>query len=383
MRIGIDLQCLPTRARELTGISNYAYFLSKYLLRLDSPHKFVFFLPKESPYREELSRGGGETVELPPKSVPFYSAHAVYSRIMNQARLDVLHAPANVLPMFYKRKAIITIHDLTIYHHPEWFPGGQWFSTKYSVPQSIKKADKIIAPSQATAKDLRELFKIPSSKINVIPHGVEERFFREETRVRRQELGDSKGQLPTSNSCILFGGTLEPRKNLVRLVQAYSSLPKDIIDDYDLVIAGTKGWAYEEILLEISNLKLEIRGKVKLLNYVSEEKLPILYKCASVFVYPSLYEGFGLPVLEAMAAGVPVVTSHQVASNMEYGIWNMGGGKALISVDPYSTGDIAKAIVKLIRDSALASQLSSLAKDRARQFTWENTAKRTLEIYLA
>ena len=398
MRIGIDLQCLPTKARELTGISNYAYLLSKYLLRLDTPRKFVFFLPEESSYTQEFQGRGAEIIFLPRKIFPFWTHHVTYVRIIQKAKLDILHGPANTLPLFYEGRSVLTIHDLAIYKHPEWFSGGQWFSTKYLVPRSIEQADKIIVPSEATKRDLMELFHVSGFRVNVIPHGVEERFFRSDERLATsdsEETNRSASGGPIANRYILFVGTLEPRKNLVRLVQAYASLPQDILDRYDLVIAGQKGWKYREAFQAISNLRSAIRNRIKMPGYVSDEELPSLMQNASLFVYPSLYEGFGLPVLEAMAAGVPVVTSHQVARNIEYRISNIGRNSTfhishssqkarfIISVNPYSVSEISQAIQTLIRDNALASQISAAGIQRAGQFTWANTAAETLQVYLA
>ena len=284
------------------------------------------------------------------------------------------------LTLHYGRD-LVTIHDLAIYKHPEWFPGRQWFSTRLVVPQSIEIAGKIIVPSEATKRDLIELFHVSSFKISVIPHGVEERFFQKlETGVGRRELGDklsvTNSKFQTSNSYILFVGTIEPRKNVVRLIEAYSKLPEDITNQYNLVIAGQRGLGFEDVFLEISNLKLEIKSRVKLLNYVPEEKLPILYKRASLFVYPSLYEGFGLPVLEAMASGVPVVTSN--ISSMPEVV-----GEAGLLVNPYSVAEITDAIMEIVRDNAKASQISIAGMRRAAKFNWEDAAKRMLAVYLA
>src|SRR3989344_5645819 len=266
MRIGIDLQVLGQR--EFTGGARYAYNLAKQLLLLGTNHQFVFFLPEDSKVRQEFQGRGAVVITLPDKKLPFVTAHWQYAHLMRRAKLDVLHGPANTLPLFYRGRSILTIHDLAIYKHPEWFPGRQWFSTRLVVPQSIEIAGKIIVPSEATKRDLIELFHVSSFKISVIPHGVEERFFQKlETGVGRRELGDklsvTNSKFQTSNSYILFVGTIEPRKNVVRLIEAYSKLPEDITNQYNLVIAGQRGLGFEDVFLEISNLKLEIKSRVK------------------------------------------------------------------------------------------------------------------------
>jgi len=203
MRIGIDLQVLPRSASEITGVSNYAYLLAKYLLKLDIEHQFVLFVKNRSDLTSELESLGGKLVSLPSQGLAFVLPHVKYARIMEEAGLDLLHGPAFSTPLFYRGKTVITVHDLAIYKHPEWFPGGQWFSTKVLVPRSLKAAEKIITISVSTKKDIMELFGVgPAStrslvgrggdkKISVIPLGVEKDFF--------QELGD-RSQNPVTNS---------------------------------------------------------------------------------------------------------------------------------------------------------------------------------------
>ena len=370
MRIGIDLSVLK---QSRTGIGNYAFNLSQALPKRGSGHEFIFF--------------GG-----PKGAIPFFSRHVSYARQIQKENLDVFHGPANVLPLGFPyltslrratgdisprqgrvagtmTRSVITLHDLAIYRHPEWFPKGQWLATKLIVPATIRKASKIIAPSQATKKDLIELFRVPGEKIIVIPHGVEPRFFK--------ESGISNSQFPILNQFsmskfskpyILFVGTLEPRKNIERIVDAYADLPKDILERYDLVLAGRKGWNDRDILLKIG------KEKIKVLPDITNDQLPELYQNAALFVYPSLYEGFGLPILEAMAAGAPVITSN--TSSMP----EVAAGAA-ITINPLHTGEISGAIEKILRDPALVKQLSEDGVSRARHFTWGETAKRTLSVY--
>ena len=421
MRIGIDCQVL--RQGRYTGIPNYVQNLKASLQKIKTNHEFVFF-------------------DGPKKRIPFWSAHVSYARMIKKANLDVFHGPANSLPLLWnmgdwgnkgnrrKPKTVITVHDLAIYKHPEWFPRGQWLATKIVVPASIRKAQKIIVPSQATKKDLQELFQVADDKIAVIPHGVEERFFSSPViasgtpRGNPNEIASSsaKAQTPRNDKkYILFVGTLEPRKNLGRVIEAYAGLPEEIKNSYELWIAGSSGWNFESII----DNQLSIIDSIKWLGYISDDDLPSLYQNASLFVYPSLYEGFGLPVLEAMAAGVPVVTSkgsameeiirgegleHRVQSNpstlnpIPYGLF----------VDPYSVEEIREAMIRYLsppdyrrtlpsrlrqgydgqasgesykeashssRDNAYSSQISAAGQERARQFTWEETARRTLEVY--
>ena len=405
MRIGIDLQVL--NQKHLTGVPKYALNITRALLQLGTNHQWVLFVPDSaSPLLEFLPTGGGgkergkegkgEIIALPRKRIPFLTAHWQYARIMQKAKLDVLFGPANAVPWFYstspalpstlsrpgegkgRGRTVITLHDLAIYKHPEWFPKGQWFSKKILVPSSIKKAQKIIVPSQATKQDLEGLFPISRGKIEVIAHGVEERFFTPSFSplVRGRLRG---------GDYILFVGALEPRKNVARLIEAYQMLPDEIRAKYELWIGGEGGLGSEKLKVESGKLK----GKIRFLGYVPDEDLPAFYQGAAIFVYPSLYEGFGLPVLEAMAAGRPVITSKGTAmedistsSLPSPGLGRdakQGEVEALVLVDPTSPQEIASAITRLIRDGAYSRQISRAGRELAHNFIWERAAAETLK----
>jgi len=508
MRIGIDLRCIPEDTSQLTGVSNYALMLTKYLLRLETSHHFVLFVRRSlrgvpsggegrrgNPMAREIAsllsvaRNDAEVVRLPDR-VPFYDSHIRAARIIRGQNLDIFHGPAYTLPLFLKSdsntrihpnvsnakdsnssrskysshssvnsrhssRLVITIHDLAIYKHPEWFPEGQWFSTKFLVPRSIKKADRIIVPSQSTKKDLMELFQVSSFKISVVSLGVEERFMKHETHNMKHA---SSFKFQVSKPYILFVGTLESRKNIARLIKAYSQLPQELIEKYDLVIAGGKGWKYEDIYqtarehchceesdlgrttkqshgtaarpvgtrpfdtaqgdLERSrNGRSDKKGKVVFTGPVSSDQLPSLYQNAALFVFPSLYEGFGLPVLEAMAAGIPVITgnisslpevvgsdsntrmhpnvTNKVNLNSNHSRVNSrhsSRSKCAMLVNPYNVSEISEAMKQILftpygaagrsgLDKTEAHRLAKSGVKRARQFTWEKTAKLTLEVY--
>jgi len=210
-------------------------------------------------------------------------------------------------------------------------------------------------------------------------------------QARALRAGNQTSMLQFSKPYILFVGTLEPRKNVSRIVEAYAGLPKDILDKYDLVLAGGRGWNEEmkNVKIKIENDNEKLKNRIKFLDYVDGNDLPSLYQNASLFVYPSLYEGFGLPVLEAMAGGVPVITSN-VSSLPEV------AGETAFFVDPYSVEEIRDAIASvLIRDLAKLSVISparlapgtqvqaggDAGINRARQFTWERTAEKTMRVY--
>ena len=345
MKIGIDLQVL---SQQRTGIGNYAFNLSEALKKLQAPHEFIF-------------------LDGPKSSLPFWSRHISYAREIKKAKLDLFHGLANTIPLGLKRdnrekgmKAVITIHDLAIYKHPRWFPKGQWLSTKLVVPRSIKKADKIIVPSEATKADLQELFKVADSKIAVIPHGVDERFF-----------GNPNDKAQMSKPYILFVGTIEPRKNVQRLIEAYEGLPESIRSDYELKIVGGRGWGDEIKALNGGN-------GVQWVDYVPYEELPALYEHASLFVYPSLYEGFGLPVLEAMAAGTPAIVSTTIVGNFKIPMTN---DQPFETVDPYSVEAITEAMARVLTDEKLRGGMGEKGITLAKHFTWGETARKTVAAY--
>ncbi len=426
MRIGIDLQVLSERR---TGIGNYAFNLVNALLSLNTAHEWVLFAP---PSLTLPTWGREKIVILPEKRIPVWDSQMRYARIMRQEKLDVLHGPANVLPLTYpffvsplawgRKSTVITLHDLAIYKHPEWFPRGQWFATKIVVPQSIKKADKIIVPSQATKHDLQEIFQVREDKIAVIPHGVEERFFRSSViasatpRGNPNEIASSPAstRFPRNDrrtKYILFVGTLEPRKNLPRMIEAYHELSAGLKNEFELWIVGGKGWGEK---FQMANVKFQTEG-IKFLDYVNYDDLPALYQNASLFVYPSLYEGFGLPVLEAMAGGVPVITSkdspmadvftgkfearstkHEANSNdqnpksknslnLEHSNLDIVSDFDIrisdFLVDPYSVQEIRDATEKLLTHAELREKMAKRGKEIAKQFTWDKTARETLLIY--
>ena len=241
---------------------------------------------------------------------------------------------------------------------------------RITLRRAIRRAAAVVAISQATADDLRELVPEADGKVTVTPLAADERFRADvpdaEVRAVRERYG-----LP--ESVVLAIGTIEPRKNFARLVQAYASLPADVREQSGLVLAGKKGWNYEPVFDAIASCDV---GSIVHVDFVPEEDLPALYAAATVFCYPSLYEGFGLPVLEAMQAGVPVVTSN-VSSLPEI------GGDAVRYVDPYETDDLRGALAELLTCDAKREELRRAGRERARAFSWARTAERTWEVLRA
>ena len=380
MRIGIDCRTiLNPQAGEKAGVAYYTYHLVKSLLAIDKVDEFVLFFDHRARgvYKDFLEPNTTIrffTFSRYKKYLPFVYSHILAAVNISREKLDVYHSPANIVPLRYEGKFVVTIHDLAIYREPYAFPSRQGFSIKYLVPKSIHRAKKIIAVSQSTKKDVEEYFQVNPRKIRVIYEGVDHDRF---------SLGDNisdlkkylKDKYRIKKDFILFVGTLEPRKNLIRLLEAFYQLVSrrpDFRNRYQLVLAGQKGWLYEEIFEEIKNRHLE--ELVVIPGYLPQDDLNKFYAVCTLFVYPSIYEGFGLPVLEAMASGKPVITSN-ISSLPEI------AGDAAKLIDPYDIEGISRALEQLLDDEEYRRMLAEKGRERAKRFSWEKCARETLEVY--
>jgi len=293
--------------------------------------------------------------------------------------IDLFHATDFTLPPTTGRtRAVLTIHDLAFEKYPDETMPGMLDFLRRVVPDSARRADHIIAVSEATRRDIVDLYGIPEVKVTAIPHGVSPRFAPDRPQLlllqgEGSQMAKSgvreKYRLPDA-PLILTVGTLQPRKNHVRLIQAFAQIDPDA----RLVIAGGKGWGYDQALAEAARLK--IAERVIFTGFVDDGDLPDLCRAATVFAYPALYEGFGLPVLEAMASGVPVVASN--ASSLPEVV-----GDAGLLVDPLDVAALADALGRALADSALRASLRERGITRAREFTWGRAAQLTREVYRA
>src|SRR5574341_776434 len=281
--------------------------------------------------------------------------------------LDLFHAPDFALPPTLPRtSAVVTVHDLAFERYPAETMPGMLSYLKQMVPRSAHRADRIIAVSEATRQDLIDLYGIAPGKIDVVYHGVTSQFHpprdaAEEARLRERY------RLP-AGPLLLTVGTLQPRKNHRRLVQALARLTHPAA----LVIAGSPGWAYGDVRDEV--MRLNLQRSVRFLEWVDEADLPALYRMATVLVFPSLYEGFGLPVLEAMASGAPVIASR--ASSLPEVV-----GEAGILIDPLDVDALAETIDALLTDEDRRAALRAKGLARAQAFTWQRAAAQTWSIY--
>jgi glycosyltransferase involved in cell wall biosynthesis len=285
--------------------------------------------------------------------------------------IDLFHSPDFVLPPLRRARGILTVHDLAFLMRPECADARLRAYLEEVVPRSVRRADFIIADSENTRNDLVVLLGVPPSAVSVVPGGVEERFApvtdAAELQAARQRLG--VGDAPF----ILAVGVLEPRKNLNRLMDAFGILKqRGAPADLKLVLAGGHGWLVEGILDH--HAASRVRDDILLPGFVPDDLLPAIYSAANVFAFPSLYEGFGLPILEAMACGTPVVASR--ASCLP----EVAEGAAVM-VDPNDPEEIASALEQALTDEHLRGELKARGRARAAEYTWHRAAQQLLRVY--
>lgn len=263
------------------------------------------------------------------------------------------------------KKLICTVHDFSFSLHPQWHPQERVEYLKKNI-HLVKKADHIITGSNFTKQEIVEYMQIPDAKISVIHHGVNHELYREYIQ---DELQETKTKFDLPKKFLLFVGSIEPRKNLLVLLMAYNLLAKEEKGDLPLILVGFKGWSNQETMQEIQKNQEHIRY----LGYVTDTELAHIYNLADIFIYPSLYEGFGLPPLEAMACGTPVIVSN-VASLPEV------CGNAALYVDPTDIEDIKDKILTLLGDEKLREDLSKKSKAQAALFSWDKAAQEHLKV---
>jgi glycosyltransferase involved in cell wall biosynthesis len=376
MRVALDGQPLLT---PLAGVGHYTRQLIHALARVDPSHQYYVIAPR--PLRA-LTRQRVPLVEfLEPNVQSIIPGWWATMRARLERRLgrdpemrrgadppgDIFHATNHIFPYRLRTaRTVLTIHDLTLLLFPEWHPAARLALMAPALEPSARRADRIVAPSQATRNDILKLLPVEPERVLVIPEGIDATFTPgagHEVAARLAPLGLRAGEY------LLFLGTIEPRKNLVRLLQAVELVGPEI---GPLVLAGGRGWNNAPIRAALA--RLGRAGRVRDLGYVPDDLRPTLLAGARAFVYPSLYEGFGLPPLEAMACGTPVLTSNVSALPEVM-------GDAALFVDPEDVSELATALVRMWHDDTLRADLRARGLARARQFSWDRTARLTIDVY--
>jgi glycosyltransferase involved in cell wall biosynthesis len=382
MRIGIDARTILNPEKgEAIGVGHYTYQLIRHLLKLDTENEYVLFF--DFRVREkDVKKFSQSNVKV--KFYPFsdYKKYlpVAYSEILGTAtlakeKLDVLHStsPQSRIPMGYGGKCVVTFHDMAEYNCPQCFPTLKMTRDKAVLNMMASKADKIIAVSNSIREDVQEQFKVDPKKISVIYSGLDKRFFE------GVEAGGQKvlAKFGIEKKYILFLGTLEPSKNITRLLEAFQKFKEAYQKtnnhfDYQLVVAGKRGWLSEEYRQMVKDLGLS--KDVVFTGYVVGDELVPLFKGAQFFVMPSLYEGFGMTVLEALATGTPAIIS-KVSSLPEI------AGDAAYYVNPLDTAEIAQAMTKFATDDNFRNSFIAKGLEQAQKFDWDKAARETLEVY--
>lgn len=293
-------------------------------------------------------------------------------RYLHEQNFDLFFEPTSFLPaIFSPVPTILVVHDLAVFLDPFAKPKLRTkIAEKLLLKKAVAKATRIVVPSESTKIDLNTVIaNIPVGKITVVKEGVGEAFLK---KVETNEIVKVKKYYGLKGKYILFVGTIEPRKNIAGLIEAYKKLPETIQSEYQLVLAGGLGWSHKKELKGGQGLIKS--GKMKLLGYVKDDALPAVVTGASVFVYPSFSEGFGLPVIEAQSCLVAVVTSN-ISACQE------AAGDGALLVDPKDTNAILRAIEKIITDQTLAKNLVKKGYENQKQYRWEKVAKKLTKVF--
>ncbi len=363
MRIGIDARLVYYHQ---AGIGQYILRLTEALSRIDQKDRFIFFQSR----KDRTSLADGRNVRVQKLWTP---SHHRFERIAMSAELapyalDVLHSPDFIPPAIVRCPTVITVHDLAFLLYPRFLTRD---SARYygQVDIAARSADHIIAVSESTKRDTIRLLGVPEEKITVIHEAANPLFhpIRDRDALKRVS---ARYNLP--DEFILYVGTIEPRKNIPTLLRAFSRLRDNYKSRAKLVIAGNRGWLVEEVDAVIE--ELELGDNVLCLGGIPNEELVYLYNAARVFVLPSFYEGFGLPPLEAMACGTPVIVSN--SSSLPEVVGDAGW-----LVNPDDVEGLTVALYRILTDDELRREMSAKGIKRAAVFSWDRAARETLAVY--
>ncbi len=363
MRIGIDGIPLATPK---TGIGHYTYELARSLAHIAPEHEFELIAPVPidipSPpknLRTVLGRTGALRRRWWTIGLPLH---------VHENKLQLFHGTNYMVPLWQRCLTVVTIHDLSLLLHSETHREDLVRRAERRLPAMSRIASHILTDSEAVKNEIIEHLMVRPEKITAVPLAARPAF----VPVTRERTVEVRQRLAVEDDFILFVGTVEPRKNLITLVRAFDEVLRNTALRPQLVVAGQKGWLSEDLYTHVE--KSDVRDRILFTGYISDTDLAALYSSCSVSVYPSLYEGFGLPPLEAMACGAPVITS-RIPVIME----TVAGAARL--VEPTSLSQLAQALVEMLSNGAVRDHYSSVGRERAAEFTWERTARQTMDVY--
>jgi glycosyltransferase involved in cell wall biosynthesis len=367
MRIGINGRFL---AAKRTGVQRAAYNLIRALVSVDRTNEYVLFTAEDQLHNPDWNHPNVTVVPSALREGETIRNHFweqfTLPRLARKHRVDILHSPANLAPLFFKGRSIVHIHDLCFVVNPQWYSFS--FRTLYNfiIPRLARRAAKVITNSNNSRNDLLQFCDLQAERVSQVYWAVDDLFMSDLDETARAKKADWP-----LDDYILYVGSLEPRKNIGTLLEAYELLRlRHPERKTKLVLIGGESPLFAEVRLKVKLFKEDILFK----GFVSDTVLRDFYRHAGLFVYPSLYEGFGLPPLEAMASGVPVVTT------MTSSIPEVVGDAALM-VSPYDVEQLADTMSRVLTDASLRETLIGRGREQVRRFNWYRVARNTLAVY--
>jgi glycosyltransferase involved in cell wall biosynthesis len=368
MRIGLDGYPLVSPK---TGVGHYTFELATELAKLAPEHAFELIAPADFPAELLAQVSANQNLRAVSVTTNFITGRwwAVgLPRYARRAGLDLFHGTNYEVPLRNRERNVLTVHDLSLFTHPETHDQRIARRSRRRLPIMLRSAARIITPTEAVKREVIERFQISPDIVAVTPEAPRKAF----QPMPASETVAVKKRLGIADDFIFFVGTIEPRKNLRTLVRAFAELLRNTGHQPQLVIAGPKGWLTAEFDLAVA--EANFGDRLRMIGYVGDDDLRALYSSCKAFVYPSLYEGFGLPPLEAMACGGPVIAS-RIAAHVEI----LGAHAQL--VEPTDDRALAQVIATLLENPHERERLSRSGREHAVRFSWEKTAKLTLQVY--
>lgn len=373
MRIGFDVRSLTYFGESKVGWYQYTYNLIANLLALDASHEYILLsmLGHGKGFRGDEKIPGDLVRRFPGRILNTLLERLLVPVELFTGRLDVFHGACEFTPRTLRSKTVVTIHDLIPIRHPEFAPPSTAGSHRKNVSSSARSADAIIAVSNFTKAEILEQFGVPPERIRVIYNGFSSSFG---PMTDPEMIERTKEKYGVRDPYVLFVGNIEPRKNIETLVSACAELRNATEYKYPLVVVGKKDWHFPVVWETVR--KHRAQDSTIFTGSVDADDLASLYRGAELFAFPSLSEGFGIPVLEAMACGTPVIASNRTS------IPEIAGDAALL-VEPLNAHEIVLAMYRMFSDAALRKQCIERGFRRAKVFSWEKAARETFEVYRA
>lgn len=371
MHIAVNAHLLAhTRSFRRAGVSHYIEQVLQHLGQIDRSNRYTIYTTRGL---DATALGLPANFQVHPSKLPTINPRIripweqfIAPALLRASGASLYHGALNVVPFACPVPSVVTIHDLAFIRFPQTFRAYNRTYLDFATRLSARRAARILAVSEHTKREVVGILGVPAERVVVTPNAARSHFRPPEPAA----LDAFRVRHGLPERFVLYVGTIEPRKNLPTLLEAYAEVARR--HNVPLLVGGGKGWLYESIFARLEQLGL--REQVKFVGYIEEDELPLWYAAARVFVFPSIYEGFGMPPLESMACGTPVVTSN--SSSLPEVV-----GDAGLMVPPHDTAALADAIVRLLEDAELHAELRERGLARARHFNWRSTAEKTLQAY--